>query len=124
MGEGSFNEEKILSLEDIIKGVHLKIDKAFAELTRRDEVKDEYYDALFRLEKPSERLVLRVLKESGGAHRFTDILRKVGGSSSTLAKALKELRDKWLVRIVSGGYQASSPAWFAQKKREQKRIKL
>ncbi len=138
MAEEDFKEEKILSLEDIIKGIQLKVDKAiaeviklplevdkaFAEFVRRNEMKDEYYEALFRLEKPTTRKVLSVLRESSGAHRFNDIRRIVDCSPTTLINALRELIDEGLVMNVEERYQASSPAWFVWKKREQKRGKL
>lgn len=124
MAKGDFNKEKILSLEDILKGVHLNIDKAFAEVKRRDEMKDDYYEAIFRLEKPKTRMVLDVLRESGGAHRFTDILRIVVCSPTTLTTALDELVMEGLVRRIEKRYQAVSPAWFVQKKLEQKRGKI
>ena len=138
MTEKDFNKEKILSSEDIIKGLHLKIDKAtaevtslhpkvdkaFAEVIRRDETKDEYYEASFRLEKPTTRRVLDVLRESSGAHRFTDIRRLVVCSPTTLTTALDELVMEGLVRWEGGLYQAVSPAWFVQKKLEQKRGKF
>lgn len=123
MVENDFNKEKILSLEDIFKEVHLKIDKAFAEVKHRNEIKDEYNEDRFKLEKPTTRRVLNVLVESGGAHRFTDIRHIVGCSPQTLTTALEELVMKGFVRKVEGLYQASSPVWFVQKKRERKRGK-
>jgi len=75
-----FDEEKMLSLEDLIEKLHHKInnlhsdvDETFSEFIRRDEIKDEYYEALLGIEKPTTRRVLGVLRESSGAHRFTDI---------------------------------------------------
>ena len=138
MGEEDFNEEKILSPEDIIKGLQLKVDKAiaevinlprevakaFAELKRRAEMKDYYYEAIFRLGKPSTRQVLSVLRESGGSHKFTEILRIVDYSPTTLTNALEELQEAGLVRKVEDRYQAVSPAWFFQKKLELEKLRF
>jgi len=117
MAEEDVTEEKMLNLEDILKGVRLKIDNAFAEVIRRDEMKDVYYEALFKLEKLSTRRVLRILRESGGSHRFTDIRRLVVCSPTTLNIALDELIREGLVRRVDGRYQAVSPDWFVQNAR-------
>lgn len=117
----SFDEEKILSLEDLKKRLHHIIDKTFSEIIRRSEMKEEYFAAILELEKPITRQVLSVLRESGGPQHFTDIQAFVGCSSSTLTNALSELIEKGLVRWEGGLYQAVSPAWFAQKKLEQKK---
>ena len=116
----SFDEEKMLSLEDLLERLHRYIDKTFSEIVRRSEMKEDYYEAVFGLEKPTTREVLSVLRESGGSQRFTDIQRFVDCSSSTLTNALGELVGKGLVRWEGGLYQAASPAWFVQKKLEQK----
>ena len=138
MAKADFKEEEILTLEDISKGVHLKIDEArdkieslhlevdnaFAEVISRFKVEEEYNEARSKIKKPSTRKVLAVLRESGGAHRFTEIRRRVGCSSSTLTGALNELRDMLLVREERNLYQASSPAWFVRKKLELERLKV
>jgi len=116
----SFDEKKILSLEDLIENLHGDLDKTFSEIIRRSEVKEEYYAVVLELEKPTTRQVLSALRESGGSQRFTDIKRFVDCSPSTLANALRELVEMGLVRWERGLYQAASPAWFAQKKLEQK----
>ncbi len=124
MEEDVFNEEKILSIEDIIKGVHLKIDKAFTEVIRREKIKDEYYEVLFSLEKSTTRRILRVLQESSGAHRFTEILRIAACSPTTLNNALNELVRTGLARREGKRYQAVSTVLFVQKKLEEKQGKL
>jgi len=55
----------MLSLEDLIEKLHHKInnlhsdvDETFSEFIRRDEIKDEYYEALLGIEKPTTRRVL------------------------------------------------------------------
>ena len=131
MAEEDFNQEKILSLEDIFKVILLKNDeviaeaislkhkteKAYAEIIRRDENEDEYNEAICKLEKVTTIKVLNVLRKSIGPLGFNNIRRGVGCSPTTLANALRELVDEGLVRRVEGRYQASSPAWFVQKKR-------
>ena len=116
----SFDEEEMLSLEDLLERLHRYIDKTFSEIIRRSEMKEDYYAAVFGLEKPTTREILSVLQESGGSQRFTDIKLFVGCSPSTLTNALRELVAKGLVRWERGLYQAASPAWFAQKILEQK----
>jgi len=120
----SFDEQKILSLEDLIENLHRNIerdiDTTFSEIIRRSEVKKEYYAVVLELEKPTTRQVLSALRESGGSQRFTDIKRFVDCSPSTLANALRELVERGLVRWERGLYQAASPTLFAQKKLEQK----
>lgn len=116
----SFDEETILSVEDLIERLHRHVDKTFSEIKRRFERERDHDKAVSEL-KPTTRQIFDVLKESGGLQRFIDIQRFVGCSSSTLTNALSELIEKGLVRSERGFYQAASPAWFAQKKLEQKK---
>ena len=141
----NFDEKKILSIEELIENLrrkiyqeieksHHEIDReietlrrnidrdsytTISEIIRRFEMKEDRYKVVSEL-KPTTRQIFDVLKESGGSQRFTDIQRFVGCSSSTLTNALRELIEKGLVRSEIGFYQAALPAWFAQKKLEQK----
>lgn len=121
MAVESFDEETILSLDDLLERLHRHIDKIFSEIIRRSEMKEDYYAAIFRVEKPKTRQILAVLRESEGPQSFTNIQHFVGCSSSTLTNALGELVERGLVKWERGLYQAASPAWFIQKKLEQKR---
>jgi len=49
---------------------------------------------------------------SGGAYRYSELLRFVGCSPSTLSRSLLRLGDDGLVRTVNGKYQAVSPPWL------------
>jgi len=136
----NFAEEKILSLEDLLERLRRHVDAlhhhvdalhhhvdttqrhvdtTVSEIIHRFEMERDHDKAVSEL-KPTEKQVLSVLQESGGSQRFIDIQHFVGCSSSTLTNALSELVEKGLVRWEAGLYQAASPAWFAQKKLEQK----
>ncbi|MBA7642023.1 hypothetical protein ES703_49709 [subsurface metagenome] len=104
----------------IYEEADLKKKKIYDKIIRRREMKEDYDKTAFRLKKRKTRHVFSVLQESGGSYRFTEILHFVRGSSSTLTIALNELRNIGLVRFEGGLYSASSPAWFAKQKREQK----
>ena len=52
-----------------------------------------------------------VLWQGGGAYRYTDILRYMEISRSSLSRALSELRADDLVRMVGPRYQAVAPEW-------------
>jgi len=53
-----------------------------------------------------------ILWESGGAHKYTDILHIVGCSKTGLSDVLQELQNDGLVRMVGSQYQAISPIWL------------
>jgi len=113
MAVGSFDELELLSQEDLIVETLRKLLKAYAELSRREDVTRNFLRSLcgFCLETR----VWFVLWEGGGAHRFTDLYRVVGCSQTSLGDALPELLRPGLVKMVGKRYQAVSPAWLLQK---------
>ena len=58
-----------------------------------------------------------ILWESGGAHRFTDILNIIGCSRTKLSEVLKVLQREGLIIKVWSRYQAVSPAWLVRARR-------
>jgi len=110
MEEGSFNELELLSQEDLIVDTLRKLLRAYAELSRREEVTRDFLRSLcgFSLETQT----WFVLWEGGGAQRFTDLLRAVGCARAKLSEILRELLRAELVRMVGKRYQAISPAWL------------
>lgn len=107
-GKG-FNDREILSREDLIKEALQHILDSEAELSRREDDAGDFFRALcgFSLENR----VWFILWKGGGAQRFRDILKAVGGSRTTLSNTLGNLlnTEPQLVRIVEGRYQAVSP---------------
>ncbi len=113
MGEGGFNELELLSQEDLIVETLRKLLRAYAELSRREEITREFMKSLCGLSVETK--VWDILWESGGAQRFTDILLVLGCARSKLSKALQDLLRLGLIRIVEKRYQAISPAWLVLK---------
>lgn len=113
MGPGSFDELEILGQEDLIVETLRKLLKAYAELDRREDATRDFLKILcgFSLETR----VWFILLESGGAQRFTDILRVAGCSRSKLSVVLRVLINSGLVRMVGKRYQAVSPPWLVLK---------
>ena len=110
--EGGFDEYEILSQETLIVDTLRKLLKAYAELSRREHAAKTFLEILcgFSLETQ----VWFILWESGGAQRFTDLLRMVECSRSKLSDVLRELLRAGLVRMVEKQYQAVSPAWLVR----------
>ncbi len=110
MAVGSFDELELLSQEDLIVETLRKLLKAYAELRRREDVTRDFLRPLcgFSLETQ----VWFILWESGGAQRFTDLLRAAGCSRASLSDVLRDLLKAGLVRMVEKRYQAVSPAWL------------
>jgi len=106
----SFDEEKILSSEDLIVGALRKLLRTYAELGRREEDTRDFLRSLCGFS--IETRVWWFLLEAGGAQRFTDIHRVVGCSQTSLGEALRELLREGLVRMVENRYQAVVPAWL------------
>ena len=71
---------------------------------------DEFLEWLCSYSRITE--VWYVLWQGGGAFRYTEILRYMDISRSTLSRALSELRSDDLVRMVGPRYQAVSPEWL------------
>ena len=112
MAEGSFNELELLSQEDLIVETLRKLLKAYAELSRREEVTKDFLKSLCSFS--IEAYVWCILWEGGRGQRFTDILRVVGCSRGKLSDVLRELLRVGLVRMVGVRYQAISPAWLVR----------
>ncbi len=108
----SFDEEKILSLEDLLERLHRYIDKTFSEIIRREEDKRGFFKILCN--QSVETWVWWILIEAGGAQRFTDILPDAGCSRWKLNEVLQKLMRAGLVRMVENRYQAVSPPWLVQ----------
>ena len=68
---------------------------------------DEFLEWLCSYSRITE--VWYVLWQGGGAYRYTEILRYMDISRSTLSRALSELRVDDLVRMVGPKYQAVAP---------------
>jgi len=98
------------SQEDILEEAFRYLFDAYAELRRRGDITGDFFKSFrgFCLENR----VWLILWESGGAQRFTDIFIAVGGGKGTLSKALMNLLNAGLVRMVRGRYQAVCPAWL------------
>jgi len=111
MAESSFDLE-LLSQEDLIVAALRKLLRTYAELGRREEATKELLRTLCGF-SPETQLWFTLL-ESGGAQRFTDILRFSGRSRSKLSDILRELLKVGLVRMVENRYQAVSPAWLVR----------
>ena len=112
MAEGGFNDLELLSQEDLIVEALRKLLRTYAELGRREEATRIFLRALCSFSM--ETRVWFTLWESGGAQRFTDILRFAGCSRSKLSDVLRELLRVGLVRMVEKRYQAVSPAWLVR----------
>jgi len=110
MSVEDFDEEKILSSEDLIVGALRKLLRTYAELSRREEDSRDFLKKLCSFS--IETWVWYTLLEAGGAQRFTDILPVVGCSQTSLSDALRELVREGLVRRVEKRYQAVVPAWL------------
>ncbi len=118
MAEGDFKELEILSQEDIIKGVHLKIDKAFAEFIRRGEI-SEFLEE-FCAPHTENRVWSEMLK-GGGAYMVSELPPFVDVSVPNLYKIIGRLYVRGLVKMVGNRYQAVSPEAFIRERRTQKR---
>ena len=105
-----FDEEKILSSEDLIVGALRKLLRAYAELRRREEEERAFLKSLCSLSV--ETRIWWFLFEAGGAQRFTDIFRVAGCSRTKLNDVLQELLRKGHVKMVETRYQAVSPPWL------------
>ena len=115
----SFNEEKILSLEDLLERLHRHIDnlhgdvdKTFSEVIRRKEEKRGFLKKL--CSQSIETWVWWILFEAGRAQRFIDIFRVAGCSRWKLNEVLQKLLRAGLVRMVDNRYQAIIPPWLVQ----------
>ena len=113
MAVGSFDELELLSQEDLIVETLRKLLKAYAELSRREDVTRDFLKILCGFSPETQ--VWFILWEGGGAQRFTELLRVAGCSRSKLSKILRELLNEGLVRMVEKRYQAVSPAWLVLK---------
>jgi len=109
MAESSFDLE-LLSQEDLVVAALRKLLRTYAELGRREEATKDFLRTLCGFSM--ETRVWFNLWESGGAQRFTDILRFSGRSRSKLSDILRKLLKAGLVRMVENRYQAVSPAWL------------
>jgi len=106
MAESSFDLE-LLSQEDLIVTALHKLLRTYAELGRREEAAKDFLRTLCNLSV--ETRVWFTLWESGGAQRFTDILRVAGCSRTKLSNVMRELLKSGLVRMVENRYQAVLP---------------
>ena len=113
MAENSFNDLQLLSQEDLIVEALRKLLRTSAELSRRDDITKNFIRIICGF-SPETQLWFN-LWESGGAQRFTDILRFSGRSRSKLSDILRKLLKAGLVRMVENRYQAVSPAWLVRK---------
>lgn len=130
--EEDFNKDKILSSEDIIKGLHLKIDKttaevtslhlkvdeAFAKVTSRREVFLEFLEE-FCAPHTENRVWSEMLK-GGGKYYVLELTPFLHISVSSLYKILDKLFERGLIKTIGKQYQAVSPEEFIGKKRTQK----
>jgi len=133
MMEEDFNKEMILSSEDIIKGLHLKIDKAtaevtslhlkvdnaFAEVESRREVFLEFLED-FCAPHTENRVWSEMLK-GGGAYRVSELPPFVHVSIQNLYKIIERLKRRGLVKMIGNRYQAVLPEAFIREKRTQRR---
>ena len=110
--EGDFDEYELLSQETLIVETLRNLLKAYAELNRREQTANKFFKTLCGFSLDTQ--VWFILWESGGAQRFTDLLRKVECSRSKLSDVLRELLRAGLVRMVEKQYQAVSPAWLVR----------
>lgn len=124
MAEEDFNEEKILSLEDIFKGVRLNfekdlvnLDKATAIAISRHEIFSEFMEE-FCATHTENRVWYEMLK-GGGSYLVSELPPFVDVSVSNLYKILDRLRVRELVKIVGNRHQAVSPEAFIREKRTQ-----
>ena len=108
MAKNSFNKLELLSQEDFIVETLRMFLKAHDELDRREEITRDLLKILCSFS--IEGRVWWTLLEGGIAQRFTDILRVVGCSPTSLTDALGELLRVGLVRMVGKRYQAIVPA--------------
>jgi len=103
-----FDEDEILSSEDLIVGALRKLLRVYAEISRREEDSRGFLKKLCSFS--IETWVWYILLEAGGSQRFTDILVVVGCSQTSLSDALQKLVREGLVRRVGKRYQAVVPA--------------
>jgi len=117
--ESNFNELELLSQEDLVVEALKLILNTYAELSRRREVTKDFLRDLCRFSVETQ--VWYILWESGGSHRFTDMLLMVGCSRSKLSDVLRELLRVRLIRMTETRYQAVSPAWLVCTREPNKR---
>jgi len=120
MAEEDFNKEQILSTEDLIKGVHLKIDTAFAEIISRGEMSSEFLEEFCAPD--TENRVWYKMLEGGGAYLVSELPPFVGVSVSNLYKILDRLRVRGLVNLVGNRHQAVAPEAFIREKRTRSQV--
>ena len=118
MEEGSFNKEEILSIEDLIEGARLKIDKAFSEMRSRAEVTEGFLEVFCSYHMDD--WVWFVMWRGGGSYVVADLLRFVDCSRSNLYEIIEKLLMRKIVKMVGDRYQAVSPSWFVRRNRNRK----
>ena len=107
-----FDEEDILSKENLIDEALHKLLRTYDELLRREEDENRFLKNLCSISV--ETRTWYILLEAGGSQRFTDIFHVAGCSRWKLNKVLKELLTLGLIRMVENRYQAVSPPWLVQ----------
>jgi len=114
-----FDEEEILSIEDLVKRLHRNVDKTFSEVIRRYEISNEFLEEFCA--PHMENMVWFIMLKGGGAYLVLELLPFVDCSISNLYKILDRLRVRGLAKMVGSRWQAISPEAFIQGKRNQKR---
>lgn len=113
----SFNEEKILSKEDLVEQLHRQVDKTFSEIISRCEISAAFLEEFCA--PHMENMVWYTMLKGGGAYPVSELLPFVDCSISNLYKILDRLRVRGLAKMVGGRWQAISPEAFIQGKRSQ-----
>jgi len=131
--EEGLNELELLSPEDIIKGLHLEVDKVIAEAKslhpKIDEVsakvespREVFYEFLEEFCEPhTENRVWSEMLKGRGAYSVSETARRVHLSISQTYKIMDRLRVRGLVKMIGNRYQAVSPEAFIREKRTQRR---
>ena len=121
-----FDEEKILSLEELVERLHRhidnlhgEVDKTLSEIIRRFEISYEFLEEFCA--PHMENRVWFIMLNGGGAYLVSELLPFVDCSSSNLYKIIDRLRVRGLAKVVGNRWQAISPEAFIREKRTQKR---
>ena len=99
-----------LDKEVLLVEAFLGLLDAYRELSRHKKTAIDFLRSLCGFS--AEASVWFILWESGGAQRFTDILKATGYGREKMSDVLRDLLNTGLVRMVERRYQAVSPAWF------------
>ena len=113
-----FDEEEILSVEELVARLHRNVDKTFSQFIRRYEISTEFLEEFCA--PHMENMVWFIMLKGSGAYLVLELLPFVDCSTSNLYKILDRLRVRGLAKMVGNRWQAISPEAFIREKRSRK----